>query len=109
MSGSSKQRQKQVWSGFNKADSTPTQLLLYSATLLKLSSSFINFRHSKSTKSRFLAATQLFIRPTALATWLRHISRFASGFSNKTKAFFLIPKSLALAHSSSYWTAALSL
>ena len=106
MSGSSKQRQKQVWSGFNKADSAPTQLLLYSVTLLKLSGSFISFRRSKSIKSRFLTAIQLFIRPTALATWLRHITMLFLSFFNKSKAHFLMPKNLSLAHSSSYFRAA---
>jgi hypothetical protein len=106
VSDPSQQRQKQVWSGFNKADSASTQLLLYSATLLKLSRSFISFRRSKSTKSRFLAAMQLFIRPTALATWVSHVTMLFLSFFNKSKAHFLMPKNLSLAHSSSYFRAA---
>lgn len=109
MSHFSKQLQKQVLPGFNKADSASAQLLLHSAFLLKLSGFFINLIGSKSIESRFIAVFQLFIRPTNLTTCLSHVSVFVNGFSNKTKAYFLMLKSLALARSSSYFTAALTL
>ncbi|MBW4472588.1 MAG: hypothetical protein KME45_19780 [Stenomitos rutilans HA7619-LM2] len=102
MSHLSKRLRKQVLPGFNKAESAPAQLLLHSAALLKLSGFFINLSNPKSIKSRFLTAFQLFIRPTALTTWIGHVTMLFLSFFNKRKAHFLIPVMLAVAYSSPY-------
>ncbi len=76
--------------------------------LLNLSRFFIEILSLKTSKPVGVRAFQVLHCSTSLSTWLGHITVIFLGLINKSKAYFLIPKSLSIAHSSSYFIAALT-
>jgi|GEM_PF-6352804 len=93
----------------NKPVLKRVQDLLKTTNLLRSAHVFIDSACQKSCKTLSTNTVQVLIIPTYILPWVGHITMLFLSLFNKNKQHFLIPKSLSLAHSSSYVTAALIL
>ena len=105
MHGSKKVLKNQTPSGNNKLDQERIQDLLRCFNLLNFAYSFIEAVSRKESVAFDINEFQPLLGSTYLSAWLCDVTMLFLGFSNKNRAYFLIPKTLSLAHSSPYFVA----
>ncbi len=92
----------QTGSGKNKPDVERVQDLLRASDLLIFAYLIIDLISKKGFETPTKTTLKLLLRLTYLSEWLCHVSVIIICLFNKNMTHFLIPKTLSLAHSSSY-------
>lgn len=99
----------QTASDKNKPDVEKVQVLLMGSNLLIFACLFIELVSEKGLETLSWTIFELLTRATYLLARLGHVTVIFLGLINKREAYFLLPKSLSVAHSNSYLAAALTL